>query len=95
MAHAAKLRHKLRFGRHTISLPGSRLHRSILGVGLIVGGLFWFLPILGLWMLPLGLLVLSVDFHGIRRLRRRFDRWWGRRRRPAKRAAQKERGPGG
>ena len=93
---ASAIRHKLRLGRHTIYLPGSRLQRTILGIGLIIGGLLWFLPILGLWMLPLGILVLSIDFHPIRRLRRRFDSWWGRRRRPSKRAdAQKERGPGG
>jgi hypothetical protein len=28
---------------------------------LIAGGLFSFLPILGIWMLPLGLLLLAVD----------------------------------
>ena len=28
---------------------------------LIVGGVFSFLPILGIWMLPLGLLLLAVD----------------------------------
>lgn len=28
---------------------------------LIVGGIFSFLPVLGIWMLPLGLLLLAVD----------------------------------
>jgi hypothetical protein len=28
---------------------------------LIAGGLFSFLPVLGIWMLPLGLLLLAVD----------------------------------
>ncbi|MEM7193531.1 MAG: hypothetical protein AAF402_01185 [Pseudomonadota bacterium] len=41
--------------------------RQILGVLLLLGGLLWFLPILGLWMLPLGLLVLSIDFPWARR----------------------------
>jgi len=45
----------------------------------------WFLPILGLWMLPLGLLMLSIDLAPVRRLRRRVEIWWGRRR-------QKQRG---
>jgi hypothetical protein len=44
-----------------------------------LGGLFWFLPVLGLWMLPLGLLVLSIDIPAVRRLRRRIEIWWGRR----------------
>jgi hypothetical protein len=78
--------HRLRFGNHSIRLPRSRFLRVSLGVGLLLGGMLWFLPILGLWMLPLGVMVLSIDFHPLRRARRRFDTWWGRRRR--KRAAQ-------
>jgi hypothetical protein len=27
----------------------------------ILGGMLWFLPLLGLWMLPFGLLLLAVD----------------------------------
>jgi hypothetical protein len=49
------------------------------GVLLCVGGLVGFLPILGFWMLPLGLLLLSYDLPPVRRLRRRLDVWWGRR----------------
>jgi hypothetical protein len=41
--------------------------RLTIGFLLIFGGFFWFLPILGLWMVPLGLLVLSVDFQWARR----------------------------
>ncbi|WP_333814540.1 hypothetical protein [Tabrizicola sp.] len=33
---------------------------------LILGGLFSFLPVLGVWMLPLGLLLLAVDLHILR-----------------------------
>jgi hypothetical protein len=43
------------------------LPRQVLGVLLMLGGLFWFLPVLGLWMIPLGLLILSVDFRWARR----------------------------
>ncbi|WP_424946673.1 PGPGW domain-containing protein [Candidatus Spongiihabitans sp.] len=43
------------------------LPRQILGVLLLMGGLFWFLPMLGLWMIPLGLLILSIDFQWARR----------------------------
>ncbi len=50
-----------------------------MGLALVVGGLLGFLPILGYWMIPLGLVVLSVDFAPVRRGRRRLQVWWGRR----------------
>ena len=37
------------------------LGRLLVAVLLIVGGVFSFLPILGLWMLPLGLLLIAQD----------------------------------
>lgn len=41
--------------------PSSRLARIPLAILLIGGGIFSFLPVLGLWMLPLGLLLISQD----------------------------------
>jgi hypothetical protein len=41
--------------------PSSRLVRIPLAALLIVGGIFSFLPVLGLWMLPLGLLLFAQD----------------------------------
>ena len=41
--------------------PSSRLVRIPLAALLILGGIFSFLPILGLWMLPLGLLLFAQD----------------------------------
>jgi hypothetical protein len=41
--------------------PSSRYARIPLGVLLVFGGLFSFLPVLGLWMLPLGLLLFAQD----------------------------------
>jgi hypothetical protein len=70
---------RISFGRFSIPLPGSRLLRIALGILLCVAGMLGFLPILGFWMIPLGLAVLSVDFAPARRLRRRFEVWWGRR----------------
>ncbi len=52
-----------------------------LGTALVIMGIFGWLPILGFWMIPLGLLVLSVDFHYARRFRRHLEVWSGRRRR--------------
>ena len=41
--------------------PSSRLARIPLATLLIAGGIFSFLPVLGLWMLPLGLLLFAQD----------------------------------
>lgn len=41
--------------------------RWVLGLSLMIGGILWFLPILGAWMLPLGLLLLAPDFRWARR----------------------------
>lgn len=41
--------------------PQSRFARIPLAVLLIVGGILSFLPVLGLWMLPLGLLLFAQD----------------------------------
>jgi hypothetical protein len=62
--------------------PGAALMRLPLAILLIIGGIFSFLPVLGLWMLPLGLLLLAIDIpilrgpisSGVVRLRR----WWRR-----------------
>ncbi|WP_103258526.1 hypothetical protein [Tabrizicola aquatica] len=53
---------------------------------LIAGGVFSFLPVLGIWMLPLGLLLLAVDLPVLRgpisvlviRGRRSVKRWFRR-----------------
>jgi hypothetical protein len=72
---------RLNFGRFSVPIPSSRPLRIALGIALCVGGFLGFLPILGFWMIPLGLAVLSVDLPPIRRLRRRLEVWWGRRKR--------------
>ena len=41
--------------------PSSRYARIPLAILLIVGGIFSILPVLGLWMLPLGLLLFAQD----------------------------------
>ena len=41
--------------------PRSTIFRVPISVLLILGGIFSFLPILGIWMLPLGLLLLALD----------------------------------
>lgn len=44
-----------------IRRPEARWIRIPLGVLLVLGGIFSFLPVLGIWMLPLGLLLLALD----------------------------------
>ncbi|MBB4302577.1 putative membrane protein [Rhodobium orientis] len=72
---------KVRLGNRSISLPGSRIARIVIGVLLVIGGVLGFLPVVGFWMLPLGILVLSIDLAPVRRLRRRVEVWWEKRRR--------------
>jgi hypothetical protein len=46
--------------------PASQVVRVPIGVLLIFGGIFSFLPVLGIWMLPLGLLLLALDIAFLR-----------------------------
>lgn len=55
--------------------------RLLAGVGLVFGGILGFLPVLGFWMIPLGVWVLSHELHSVRRMRRRFVIALGRKRR--------------
>lgn len=61
-------------------MPRSRGMRIASGSALILGGILGFLPVLGFWMVPSGLLVLSYDIPSVRRWRRRMAVWWHRRR---------------
>ncbi|MES5096640.1 hypothetical protein ABUK73_00250 [Agrobacterium sp. BA1120] len=67
---------RLHLGKWSVAMPRSRVGRIIIGVLLVIGGLLGFLPILGFWMVPLGLLVLSQDLPYVRRQRRRLTIWW-------------------
>jgi hypothetical protein len=60
--------------------PSSRWIRIPAGILLIVGGLLSILPILGLWMLPLGLMLLAEDVPFLRRAGDRLLDWIERRR---------------
>ena len=74
--------HELVLGRFRMPLPQSRLFRITIGVVLVLLGCLGFLPILGFWMIPLGLPVLSHDLSFVRRQRRRLTVWWARRSQP-------------
>ena len=74
-------RRKIHILGREIAMPRSRMRRVSIGAALIVFGILGFLPVLGFWMIPLGLLILSHEFHLFRRLRRRTIVWWERRKR--------------
>jgi hypothetical protein len=79
MAENSSVNESIKIGSYRLPLPRSRILRIMIGVVLIIFGLFGFLPILGFWMVPLGMLVLSVDIPRVRRWRRRFAVWFHRR----------------
>ena len=55
--------------------PEARWVRLPLGGVFILGSFLFILPIFGLWMLPVGLLLLAEDFSALRRLRTRILDW--------------------
>src|SRR6266566_1092005 len=64
--------------------PEAKWVRLPLGLVLIAGGLLGFLPVLGVWMLPVGALLVSEDIPLVRRatlrVLGRVQRWWDARR---------------
>jgi hypothetical protein len=62
--------------------PDARWIRAPLGVLFVVGGCLSILPVFGVWMIPLGLLLLAYDVPFLRKPIGRFtiwgaDRWSG------------------
>ena len=60
-----------------------RLTRIVIGVALVIGGVFGFLPVLGVWMVPLGLVVIFFDVPWVKARWLAFRLWWKERRKPA------------
>ena len=58
---AEPTRHRIGLGGRHIRLPRSRALRIGIGVGLLMMGTLGFLPILGFWMIPLGLVLAAQD----------------------------------
>lgn len=84
----ARARRPIKVAGREFHMPESRGLRITIGSLLVVFGMLGFLPVLGFWMVPLGVLVLSYEFASIRRLRRRTVVWWERRK--AAKAAQQD-----
>ena len=65
----------VRMLRHAHYIGRRRLRRglrTVAGIGLMVGGVFGFLPVLGFWMFPLGLFLVILDIPGTQRA---LTRW--------------------
>lgn len=57
-AKIARLTYKILYwGKHKVPFGA----RSVLGVLFMIGGVFGFLPVLGFWMLPLGVAFIMLD----------------------------------
>jgi len=70
-------------GMAGIRKPGWMIARVLLAIIFILGGFLAILPIFGLWMIPVGLLLLAIDLPALQgpvsriliRGRRRIDLW--------------------
>jgi hypothetical protein len=67
----ARLSRAIRWARD----PAKRHHRIPLGILCVIGGLFWFLPVVGLWLLPVGLVLIAHDVPRLRQPVARFMIW--------------------
>src|SRR3954454_24323770 len=73
-----KLPDRARSAIEWLRQPPRRWPRLLAAVLLIAGGIFSILPILGLWMLPLGLALMSDDVPWLKTPLEYSARWMGR-----------------
>ena len=66
----------IRIGSWSYTLPDWAPARIAIGLLLICFGFLGFLPVLGFWMIPLGVMVLAYDFPRVRLFRQKFLSWW-------------------
>jgi hypothetical protein len=65
----------LRTAIRSLRRPSLRWVRFAAGVLLIAGSFLSILPVFGIWMLPLGLILLAEDIPALRRARNRLLDW--------------------
>jgi hypothetical protein len=76
------MRARIHFHFHRIRRHPNRWLRIAVGAALVLGGVLGpVMPVLGVWMIPLGTVLLAEDMPWVRRINRRTAVWWGRGRR--------------
>lgn len=66
----------IRIGSWSYELPDWTPARIAIGLVLIVLGFLGFLPVLGFWMIPLGIAILAYDIPLVRLWRQKVVAWW-------------------
>ncbi len=66
----------IKLGSYSFTLPDWAPARILLGIAFICMGFLGFLPILGFWMIPIGIAILSYDIPRVRLFRQRIMAWW-------------------
>lgn len=66
----------IKIGSYSWTLPDWAPARILAGLLLVIGGFLGFLPVLGFWMIPLGIAILAYDFPVVRLLRQKLVVWW-------------------
>jgi hypothetical protein len=72
---ARRLPARIQRAVHWLRQPSARWVRIPAGILLIFGGFLSILPIFGLWMLPLGVVLLAEDIPPLRRVTNRALAW--------------------
>ncbi|AOX18268.1 hypothetical protein [Kozakia baliensis] len=70
-----RLPQKIQDAVNWLLVPERRWVRIPAGILFLAGGMLWFLPILGAWMLPIGILLLAEDIPWLRHLSGRGLAW--------------------
>jgi hypothetical protein len=60
---------------HVLREPRLRWVRTTVGILLIIASMFWFLPIVGIELLPIGLMFIAIDVPFLRRPVARLIAW--------------------
>ncbi|MDH5648354.1 MAG: hypothetical protein OEY67_01755 [Gammaproteobacteria bacterium] len=70
------MKHRIRKGFHKLKRHPNQWIRIVSGVLFVIGGILGpFLPVLGVWMIPLGLILLFANSPAYWRLRKRYVNW--------------------
>lgn len=67
---------EIKIGSYTFTLPDWAPARIAVGLLFIIFGFLGFLPVVGFWMIPIGLAILAYDIPRVRLWRQRFMQWW-------------------